>query len=337
MIYRVFSWLASVAVHLFFRQIEVEALDHVPSTGPVLFVPNHSNALVDPLVLITSTRRVVTVTAKSALAKNPLLGCLMRALGVVTFHRKQDRGKGVDFRQNIRSLRRCRRILADGGSICIFPEGVSHSDSKLRSFHPGPARIALDFIAKDGNPGRLQIIPVGLLYTEKDRFRSSVWLRFGAPLNPAEWLEEHPDAGPVELTEELQSRVARLTLNYQTRRESAILRWAGEIAATGGETPRPLGAAKYSVAEWFRLAGRLQAGYESLMKTNPDAVDELAKRIRRYRAELKRIGISPREIYLPIHFGRAALFLIRELELVVVGAHHGFIRSDQPPPAVSDR
>jgi hypothetical protein len=31
-------------------------------------------------------------------------------------------------------------------------------------------------------PTRLHPADVGLLYTEKQRFRSSVWLRFGEPL-----------------------------------------------------------------------------------------------------------------------------------------------------------
>ena len=47
---------------------------------------------------------------------------------------------------------------------------------------------------------------------------------------------------------------------------------------------------------------------------------ELTRRIRRYRAQLKCAAISPGEVYLPIRFGRAALFVIREFELLVIGA-----------------
>src|SRR5262245_28206836 len=180
MLYRLFRALARLALHLFFRKIDVEGREHVPDDGPVLFVPNHANALVDPLVLITALRRRVRLTAKNVLGKNPLLGLLLRGLGTVTFHRREDVGKGADPKQNVRGLAKCRRILARGGSLCIFPEGISHSDRKLRTFRTGAARIALDYVQQDGNPGRLKIVPVGLLYTEKDQFRSGVWLRFGA-------------------------------------------------------------------------------------------------------------------------------------------------------------
>jgi hypothetical protein len=244
----------------------------------------------------------------------------MSALGVVTFHRKRDRDKGADLRQNLRSLQRCQKILADSGSLCIFPEGISHSDSSLREFKTGAARIALDHVIKKGNPGRLKIVPVGLLYTEKDRFRSSVWVRFGIPIDAGDWRRDHPAGGPAELTDEIRRSVASLTLNYPSRRVSTILSWAGEIAATNGQMPRPLGAAPQPVASWFRLMSRLRTGYDELSKTQPEAVAELARRIRRYRVELKRRGIAPHEVYLPLHPGRAFLFLIRELELALVGA-----------------
>jgi glycerol-3-phosphate O-acyltransferase/dihydroxyacetone phosphate acyltransferase len=324
--YRLFRALARLTLRLFFRQIEVEAAQNVPPLGPVLLVPNHTNALVDPLVLLTAIDRRLTVTAKNVLARNPLLGWLMRSLGVIAFHRREDVGKGADLRQNVRSLQRCREVLAghhpeDGrGVICIFPEGVSHSDPKLRRFQVGPARIALDYLRKDGNPGRLRIVPVGLLYTEKDQFRSGVWLRFGEPIDVARWCEEHPGAGADALTEELRRRVEALTINYESRRESLILTWAGQIVATGGHAPPPLGAAERPVAEWFRLVARLQSGYHALVESDPAAVEELSTRIRRYRTELKRGGIEPQEVYLPLHPGRALFFLVRELELVVVGA-----------------
>jgi 1-acyl-sn-glycerol-3-phosphate acyltransferase len=305
---------------LFFRRVDVEARYDVPPVGPVLLVPNHTNALVDPLVVMSALSREVTLTAKNVLGRNPLLRWLMGAFGVVTFHRRADVGKGAELRQNVRSLQLCRDILAGGGAVCIFPEGVSHSDPHLRSFQPGPARIALDFVRKDGNPGRLRIVPVGLLYTEKDRFRSKVWLRFGRPIDVARWLEAHPGGGPAELTAELQHRVGVLTLNYESRRESAILGWAAEIVSTGAVEPPPLGADDRGVADWFRLVGRLQAGYRRLKREEPQKVQELTSRVRAYRAELKRAQIAPEEVYLRIHLGRAVFFVVRELELAVVGA-----------------
>ena len=108
MLYRIFRALARLSLHVFFRRIEAEGHEHVPAQGPLLFVPNHANALVDPLVLMSCLGRPLTVTAKNVLARNPLMRFLMAALGVVTFHRRQDVGKGADVRQNLHSRERCR-------------------------------------------------------------------------------------------------------------------------------------------------------------------------------------------------------------------------------------
>jgi glycerol-3-phosphate O-acyltransferase/dihydroxyacetone phosphate acyltransferase len=319
MVYRFFWGLIRIALHLFFRQIEVEGESEVPVEGPVLFVPNHTNALVDPLIVGTVIDRRLTLTAKNVLAKNPLLGWLMRAAGVVTFHRREDVGKGADRRENVHSLQRCRELLAAGGAICIFPEGVSHSDPKLRPFRLGPARIALDFLRKDGNPGGLRIVPVGLLYTEKDQFRSGVWLRFGSPIDVARWVESNPDGDALALTNEIRQRVEALTLNYETRRESLVLSHAAEIVATAGQTPETLGRSGPSVSDRFRLVRRLQQGYQSLSASHAVELDDLSQRIRRHRADVRRLAIEPAEVYLPLHPGRALLFLVRELELILVG------------------
>jgi 1-acyl-sn-glycerol-3-phosphate acyltransferase len=319
MFYALFRLLARLTLGLFFRRIEVEGLAGVPATGPCLFVPNHTNALVDPLVLVVTLGRRLTLTAKNVLARNPLLGILMRAMGVISFHRQFDVGKGADVKQNLRSLDRCRDLLRHCGALCIFPEGISHSDPHMRRFHTGAARIALDYLHQGGNPGNLQLVPVGLHYTEKDRFRSAVWLRYGTPIDVAGWQREHPEAGAHELTEEIRRRVEALTLHYETEPEAVILTWGAEIAMTAGEGPPPLGWQERPAADWFALLARLQSGYRTLIATRPRDVDELTTRVRNYRNELNRLGIRPDEVYLPMHHGKALFFLFRELELLLFG------------------
>jgi glycerol-3-phosphate O-acyltransferase/dihydroxyacetone phosphate acyltransferase len=326
MLYPLFRLLARLALRLFFRRIEIEGRELVPLRGPVLLVPNHTNAFVDPLLLVISLRRRVTLTAKNVLAKNPLFALLMRGLGVVTFHRREDLGKGAVPKENLRSLDLCRRILQHGGAVCIFPEGISHSDPHLRPFRSGAARLAMDLVNAPAagcfgsEEGRLKIVPVGLLYTEKDRFRSDVWLRFGTPLDVGDWLAEHRDAAANELTEEIRRRIEELTVTFQTRRESVILTRGADILAAGGVDPAPLGWRERSVAENFQLLKRLQAGYLTLRQSRPEEIEALTRQVRDYHLKLRRLGIEPREVYLPLHWGKASFFVFRELELLLAGA-----------------
>ncbi len=316
MIYRLLRGLVWLALRVFYRRIEVEGLQNVPATGPVLFVPNHVNALVDPLLIVDQLRRPVTLTAKNVLANNRLLGWVMKQAGVVSFHRAEDVGKGADRRQNVRSLQLCREILSAGGAVCIFPEGISHSDVSLRPFRPGPARLALDFARRHDAVERLSIIPVGILYTAKQQFRSDVWLRFGTPIDPTDWLH---DRSAEALTTEIHRRVADLTLDFETRRESALLQWTSEIVMTGGRATPQVGEDVYAVSRRFELMARLRSDYRELVDRQPEVIDDLSRRIRVYRSELRRRGIAPEEVYLPMDWRRAMLFVVREMELLVVG------------------
>ncbi|NIR42444.1 MAG: hypothetical protein GWN99_00950 [Gemmatimonadetes bacterium] len=327
MLYRVLRGFWRIALTVFFRDIEVEGRGHVPDRGALLIVPNHTNALVDPLVILTRLERPVTVTAKTTLARNPLLAVLMRALNVITFQRRQDVDADSDSDHNARAFEECRRRLKSDAAICIFPEGVSHSDPGLRPFRSGAARIALDFVEHEADRDGLLIQPVGLYFEKKDRFRSSVWVRFGEPFDVAEWLDARREAGAgedralaAELTAEIEARVRELTLNFETRGDVELYTWAAEVVATGGREPQALGREEATRlgrrVDWIKA---LQAGHRELRHRRPQEIAALEGRLREYRGELRALGITPAEVYLPMSAGRAAFFVLRELELVLIG------------------
>ena len=316
MIYGIARFLVRLALGVFFRKIEVEGKENVPHQGPVLIAANHTNALVDPLVIATQLRRPITVTAKSTLTQNPLLALLFRIFHVVPFYRRED--PGVDPARNLGSLEECRQRLARGAAICIFPEGQSHSDPHLRPFRTGVGRIVQAWFETPGS-APLTVVPVGHVFQDNGRLRSAVWVRFGPPMDAAQWRTEHPDAGPRELTEEIEERVRRLTLNFRRERYSVLLGWAADVVATRAAPPPALGRESMTLADRVRLVQRLNAGYEDLEKKRPVEIAALVDRVRRYVFEVHRIGISPAEVYLPMGPSRAAFFILREFELIIIG------------------
>ena len=239
------------------------------------------------------------------------------AADAVALHRQQDKEAGANPGANREALAECRRRLSRGAALCIFPEGISHSDGHLRELRTGAARIALDFLAEESAP--LTIVPVGLHYEAKEKFRSAVWVRFGAPIDASAWRRSHSDGGPRELTAELETRLYELTANFRRRREAVILQWTAEVLATKGLPPSVLGREEGALAERERLAGLLSEGYEKLEPSHGEEIGELEQRVLRYHAELRRLGISPSEVYLEMNAGRAGLFVVREVELLVIG------------------
>jgi 1-acyl-sn-glycerol-3-phosphate acyltransferase len=94
-----------------FRSIQAE---NVPATGPVIVACNHVSYL-DPVVLGIGFRRPVTYLAKKELFGIPVLGPVIRGLGVYPL----DRQAG-----GVAAVRAALRALKDGRCVGIFPEGT---------------------------------------------------------------------------------------------------------------------------------------------------------------------------------------------------------------------
>jgi 1-acyl-sn-glycerol-3-phosphate acyltransferase len=177
-----------LVTRVFFRAVEVTGREHVPSSGPVIFVGNHPNSLLDPVMVLTTCGRPVRFAAKDVLFRGPLRPFL-DALGCVPVKRRQDQVKGaaedgpvegaptrVD---NSAAFDALLGVLHRGEAFGIFPEGISHTRPELAPLKTGAARIALMAAAQGIT---VRVVPVGLHYRRRDRMRSRVLVQFGAPI-----------------------------------------------------------------------------------------------------------------------------------------------------------
>ena len=127
---RLFTAFFRLLASIFFRRIEREGLENIPATGPVIFAVNHPNGLVDPLFLLCFAPRPVSFLGKAPLFRYPVIGFITRSFDSIPVYRRQD---GMATSQNRETFAKARALLLRGGAIAIFPEGTTHSDSKLRS------------------------------------------------------------------------------------------------------------------------------------------------------------------------------------------------------------
>src|SRR5690606_26505799 len=172
---RVACQVFGVALRIFVRRIQLAGRARVPAAGRVMFVLNHPCALIDPAFLLCLSPRPVSFLAKAPLFRTPVLGAIVRAFDSIPVHRKQDEAGGRVDNQD--TFRHARALLLRGQAVAIFPEGTSHSDPGLKPLKTGAARIALGTGLED-----LTIIPAGLFYSAKARFRSDALVCFGAPI-----------------------------------------------------------------------------------------------------------------------------------------------------------
>jgi glycerol-3-phosphate O-acyltransferase/dihydroxyacetone phosphate acyltransferase len=184
---RAMRGLARLLIRIFFRGVEIEGADRLPGRGPVIVVANHTNGLVDGLLLMATLRRYPRFLGKSTLFRIPPLWPFLKLAGVIPVYRAAD---GVSTERNTSAFATSNRLLARGGVVAIFPEGISHDEVSVQPLRTGAARIALAAADGGGAPD-VVIAAAGLLYDDKATFRSRALVRVGEPAAVSAWVDRY--------------------------------------------------------------------------------------------------------------------------------------------------
>ena len=94
-------WLVRAVFAIFYR---VDRVGEPPREGPVLLLPNHPNALLDPAVVRTTDGREVRFLARSTLLQGAFRP-LLRAAKALVDRRSLLPGRGDQFTRNVRANR----------------------------------------------------------------------------------------------------------------------------------------------------------------------------------------------------------------------------------------
>jgi 1-acyl-sn-glycerol-3-phosphate acyltransferase len=131
---------------------QVEGLEHIPETGPVIIASNHLS-FADSIFMPLAVKRKVTFVAKAEyFTGTGLKGWLVRMFFEGTGQIPLDRSGGRAARA---ALDTGLKILRQGDIFGIYPEGTRSPDGKLYRGKTGVARLALE----SGAP----VVPVAML------------------------------------------------------------------------------------------------------------------------------------------------------------------------------
>jgi 1-acyl-sn-glycerol-3-phosphate acyltransferase len=292
---RIIVAILRFAMRVYFRRVEVVGIEHVPLKSPVIFVLNHPNALVDPAFLLSLAPRRVSFLAKSPLFRMPVLGYFVRAMDSLPVYRHQDEGEDVS--KNSEMFVAARKLLARGGTIGICPEGISHDEPRLRPIKTGAARIALGAVST-GEVVDLKIVPAGLYYTSKTKFRSAVLLYFGKPIAVEPVALEADGDPPRAAVRELSSRIegALREVMLDAEHEDALQTITRAERIFNSE---PGEEASESLAEELQLQQHFVKAYQVLRERAPERLRRLEVRMSRFEEELTQAGVDPDDLSAP--------------------------------------
>ena len=179
--------------------------ENIPKDGAVIFAPNHANTLMDALLMLRVNNCPKVFVARADIFKNPILARIFAFLKIMPIMRRRDGFKAV--RQNQEIINKSVDVLKDKIPFCIFPEGTHQAKYSMLPLSKGIFKIA--FQAYEQMPDvPLYIVPSGLRYGDFFRFRSTVRVQFGEPINVGQFIAEHSEQTPQEQVNTLRELLA---------------------------------------------------------------------------------------------------------------------------------
>jgi len=163
--YHIVKVYIRTGLFFFFKKIKIVGTENIPKKGAILFVSNHKNALVDPLLIATSTTRNIHFLTRASAFKLRLVKWILSTVNMLPIYRLRDGKKTLAKNNEIFS--KCYNILNKKRSLLIFPEGTHDIRRWVRPLSKGFTRITFGALEQYPNLD-LTIIPVGLNYSQAD-------------------------------------------------------------------------------------------------------------------------------------------------------------------------
>ena len=193
--YDILRYYVDCVLKLSYRNVHYVGRERIPQDGAIIYAPNHTNALMDALVILAMDRRAKVFVARADIFRKPILAKIFKFLKIMPIMRIRD---GFDeVKKNQETIEKAVDVLHDKVPFCIFPEGQHQAKYSSLPLSKGIFRIA--FQAQELMPDMpLYIVPVGLRYGSFFRFRSTVRVQIGEPINVGEFIASNSESTPQE-------------------------------------------------------------------------------------------------------------------------------------------
>ncbi len=88
--YSILRITANITFRLFYKKIYVYGKKNIPSGHPVIFAPNHQNAVMDPLAILFTQKNYIVFLARSDVFNGKFLIRLLTFLKILPIYRQRD-------------------------------------------------------------------------------------------------------------------------------------------------------------------------------------------------------------------------------------------------------
>lgn len=217
--------------HVYYKKVVVNGFENLPNDRPVILAPNHQNALMDPLALVSKLKHQPVFLARQDVFRGGVISAFLHWVKIMPIYRIRD---GIEsLTKNDEIFNKSLDVLKDNKQLCLMAEGNHGNRRHLRPLMKGLLRIA--FMAQSAfksAPGVI-IIPVGLEYSHYYKFRQTLIINFGQPIEINQYYDLYSRDAPRAfnlLKEHLCSAMSSVMLDIRSEKYYEAIYFLQQIA-----------------------------------------------------------------------------------------------------------
>jgi len=284
MLYQVLKFIVGIGIRIFYKDIRLIGKERLPEKGPLIIIANHPNTLMDAWVVGFVCKQPIYFMAKGSFFNSKLRLWVLRKLNMIPINRAgEGKAKGVD---NNQSFEECYELLEKGKTLVIFPEGSSYKERILRKLKTGTARIAMEAERRNNGDLGVKVVPLGLNYSRPERFRSSILVSIGEPIEMKPYLENYKAdfiATSREITDLFRQRLENVLVTTQDKQQDYLL-----------DEVRDLLSSKYITNEKdeFELLKRIRDGLYGVSIDDPKSLEKVRQLVQEIKWKSEKLAVK---------------------------------------------
>ncbi|MFD1315586.1 1-acyl-sn-glycerol-3-phosphate acyltransferase [Namhaeicola litoreus] len=203
---------AKLGFFFFYKKIIVKGTENIPANKPIMFVSNHPNALIDPLLVATTNHRTIYFFTRAAVFKPGLVEWFMRSANMLPVYRIRD---GIStVKKNEAVFEYSFTLLKEKLALLIFAEGSHSLERRVRPLSKGFTRVV--FGALEEYPDLdIAIVPIGINYNSPTQYGSKVSLLYSPPIYVNDFRSEDPNIRAIELTKATSDALKKIVCHIE--------------------------------------------------------------------------------------------------------------------------
>ena len=280
-----------------FRRYEVIGKENIPQNAACIFSANHTNTLMDALVLLSMTPEKKVFIARGDIFKKPFIAKIMHFVRILPIYRIRDGYKSVKD-NNAEIIDKAADVIHDEVKLFLYPEATHRTKHSLRQLSKGIFHIALKANEEFGHEKPIYIVPTGIEYGDYFRYRSTALINIGEPINVTEYVNQHKDESEAVimngLRDLLTERMSKLISFIPDNEENYEAIWEMTKIKSGlldGSLEKRLERNQKTIKEILEWKEREpEKAKETFEKVNRFTKERKKKKISIYSVTKKNIG-----------------------------------------------